>query len=128
MPMFAKCDAVPHEICGTCLFSGIHSRHSFWEFQSSTPCRKKVPECGRNSNHPLPCRKKVPECGSTLQHLCIVLASCHPFVAAAGKNLSHAEKQRVWSRSYGLQDLLQCSDCALSCAMRLLQPTNTCRD
>ena len=37
------------------------------------------------------------------------------------KKLSHAEKQRVWSRSRGLQDLLQYSDCALSCAMWLLQ-------
>ena len=33
----------------------------------------------------------------------------------------NAEKQRVWSRSYGLQDLLQCSDCALNCDMWLLQ-------
>ena len=47
------------------------------------------------------------------------LHHAHPFVAAT-KNPSHAEKQRVWSRSYGLQDLLQCSDCALSCAMWLL--------
>ena len=35
------------------------------------------------------------------------------------KHLSHAEKQSC------LQDLLQCCDCALSCAMRLLQ-TNVC--
>ena len=36
------------------------------------------------------------------------------------KHLSHAEKQSVWSRSCGLQDFLQYSDCALS-AMWLLQ-------
>ena len=29
------------------------------------------------------------------------------FVAAEEENLSHAEKQRVWSRSCGLQELLQ---------------------
>ena len=48
----------------------------------------------------------------------IWLHHAHPFVAAAEKSLSHAEKQRVWSRSCGLQDLLQYCDCALSCAMR----------
>ena len=37
------------------------------------------------------------------------------------KNLSHAEKRRVWSRSCGSYYLLQCSGCALSCATRLLQ-------
>ena len=30
------------------------------------------------------------------------------------KDLSHAEKQRVWSWSSGLQDLLEYSDFALS--------------
>ena len=39
------------------------------------------------------------------------------------RNVSHVKKQSVWSRSCGLQDLLQCSDCALSCAMWLLQTT-----
>ena len=36
------------------------------------------------------------------------LHHAHPFVAAAEKNLSHAEKQMAWSRSCGVQDLLQC--------------------
>ena len=45
----------------------------------------------------------------------LCLHHAHPFVAASEKNLSHAEKQRVWSRSCGLQDLPQYSDCALSC-------------
>ena len=37
------------------------------------------------------------------------------------KDLSNAEKQRVWSRSCGFQDLLECSDCGLSHAIWLLQ-------
>ena len=35
------------------------------------------------------------------------LHHAHPFVAATEKNQSHAEKQRVWSRSCALQDLLR---------------------
>ena len=42
---------------------------------------------------------------STNSALC--LHHSHPFVAAEEKNQSHAEKQRVWSRSCGLQDLLR---------------------
>ena len=61
------------------------------------------------------------------------LHHAHSFVAAAEKSLSHAEKQRVWSRSCRLQDLLrtiqwlcprfglQDIDCALTCDMWLLQ-------
>ena len=59
------------------------------------------------------------------------LHHAHPFVATEEKRQSHAEKQRVLSRSCGLQDLLQYSDCALSCAMRLCEcckPMNNCRD
>ena len=52
---------------------------------------------------------------STLRQLCTMVASCPSFVAATEKD--NAEKQRVLSRSCGLQDLLQCSDCALNCAM-----------
>ena len=64
----------------------------------------------------------LPELRAAVRSTCFALwlHHAHPFVAAAGINLSDAEKQRVWSRSYGLQDLLQCSDCALSCAMWLL--------
>ena len=50
---------------------------------------------------------EVPERGIVLHQVCIMVASSHPFVAAAGKKLSHAEKQRVWSRSCGLLDLLR---------------------
>ena len=76
------------DTCGTCLFSGIHSRHSFWEFQASTPCQKQVP--GSIMVVPFPSLR----CSCMKNH-----------------------KQRVWSRSCGVENLLQCSDCALSCAM-----------
>ena len=56
--------------------SGIHSRHSFLEF---------------HSKHPIPTR--------SLRFLRAAAHNAHPFVAAEVKNLSHAEKQRVWSRS-----------------------------
>ena len=40
LPMFAKCDSLPkRDLWGTCLFSGIHSRRSFLEFESSNPKR-----------------------------------------------------------------------------------------
>ena len=55
--MFAKCDALPKgdlfsmmDMCA----KGIHSRHSFLEFQASTP----------------------PESRSTLHQLCMMVASC----------------------------------------------------
>ena len=56
--------------------------------------------------------------GSTSSALC--LHHAQPFFTSE-QNLSLAEKQRVSSRSCTFQDLLQCSDCALSWAMRLLQ-------
>ena len=68
---------------------------------------------------------------STSSALC--LHHSHLFVAAEEKNQSHAEKQKVWSRSCGLQDLLrtipwlcprfglQDIDCVLSCDMWLMQ-------
>ena len=74
--------------------------------------------------HPLPTRSlRFLRATVPLHQFCILwLHHAHPFVAAAEKNLSHAERSKaVWSRSCGLQDLLQCSDCALSCAMWLLQ-------
>ena len=97
LPTFAKCHAVPNEICGTCLFQESIPGIPFW-----------------NSKHPLPTRSLNTSSALWLHH-------AHPFVASAEKKQSHAVKQRVWSRSCGFQDLLQCSDCALSCAMRLLQ-------
>ena len=97
------------EICSTCL-----SKESmpFDPFVKSKP--------------PLPTRSLSSRERQCVRQLCISLwlHHAHPFVAAAEKgrkSMSYAEKQRVWSRSCGLQDLLQCSDCALSCAMWLLQ-------
>ena len=58
-------------------------------------------------------RAAAPSTGSTL-----CLYRSHPFVAAEERNRSHAEKQKVWSRSCGLQEVWQCTDCA---SMWLLQ-------
>ena len=68
------------------------------------------------SKHPLPARRRFLR--AAVSSTCFAwLHPAHPFVAAAGNNLSDAEKQRVLSRSCGSQGLLQCSDCALSRAM-----------
>ena len=66
-----------------------------------------------NSKHPTCQKLEVPESRSTFRHLCIKswLHHAHPFVAAAEKNLSHAERQRVWSRSCDLKEVLQVSNC-----------------
>ena len=91
------------EICSTCLFKESIPAIRLW-----------------NSKHPLPSLparsrfQRLAKCSTSSafwQH------HAHPFVAAAKVNPSHDEKQRVWSRSCFLQDLLQCSDCALSCSM-----------
>ena len=96
------------EICWTCLFKESIPAIPFWEFQVHTFYQKQVPESG-----------------STLHPLCITtVTSCPSHRCSCRKNLSYAEKQRVWSRSCGLEDLLHCSDCALSCAMR--QITESC--
>ena len=106
LTMFAKCEALPKGDLFDMFVSGVHSCHSFWKCNASTPYQKL----------------KVAESGSTLCQLCNMLASCPSLCCSCKKkHLSHAEKQSVWSRSCGLQDLLQCCDCALSCAMRLLQ-------
>ena len=89
------------EICSTCLFKESIPAIPVWEFQAPTFYQKL----------------KVSESGSRLHHLCITVASCPSLRCSCRKNLSYAEKQRVWSWSCGLQHLLQCSDCALSSAM-----------
>ena len=48
-----------------------------------------------------------------------------PSLQIKNKIQSHAQKQRVWSLSCGLQDLLQCNNCALSCALWLLQTNDS---
>ena len=55
----------------------------------------------------LPMFAKCEETCSTGLFKDSILHHAHPSVAAAEKNLSHAEKQRVWSQSCGLQDLLR---------------------
>ena len=110
------------EICSTCLFKTYIPAVPFW-----------------NSKHLLPTRSRFLRATvrSTSSALLLHHAAnhAHPFVAAEEKkqSQSHAEKQRVWSRSCGLQDLLrtiqwlcprfglQGIDCALSCDMWLLQ-------
>ena len=81
------------KICSICLF------------QESMPFVKSKPPLPTRSLRSL--RSAV---HSTSSALC--LHHTHPFVAVTEKDLSHAEKQRVWSRSCGLQDLLQYCDCA----------------
>ena len=92
----------PKEICSTCLS------------KESMPFVKSKPPLPTRSLRSLRAVARSTSSALWLHH-------AHPFVASAEWSLCHAEKQRVWSRSCGLQDLLQCSDCALSCAMWLLQ-------
>ena len=86
--------------CSTCLFKTSIPAVPFW-----------------NSKHPVSTRSRFLRATlrSTSSALC--LHHAHPFVSATEKCQSHAQKQSVWSRSCGLHDFLQCSDCALSCAM-----------
>ena len=91
------------EICSTCLFKESIPAIRLW-----------------NSKHPLPslpARSRFLGVAVRSTSSAFWQHHAHPFVAAAEKDLFHAEKQRVWSRSCGLQDLLQYSDCALSRAI-----------
>ena len=98
LPMIAKCEAVPNEICRSCLFQ---------EFIPVIPLGM--------SKQPLPTRRRFLRAAarSTSCTSSALLHHAHPFVAAAEKNLSHAQKQRGWS---------------WSCAMSLLQTINNYRD
>ena len=86
------------------------------------PCSKHVTTCLSkesilvipfwNSKHPLPTRSlRSLRAAARSPRSALWLHHAHPFVAAEEKNLSHAEKQRVWSRSCGLEDLLEYTDC-----------------
>ena len=87
LTMFAKCEALPKGDLFDMFVSGVHSCHSFWKCNASTPYQKL----------------KVAESGSTLCQLCNMLASCPSLCCSCKKkHLSHAEKQSVWSRSCGL--------------------------
>ena len=93
------------------------------------PCSQHVMHCGKeicstclskesipliSFGNPLPTRSLSSRERQYVRQLYITLwlHHAHPFVAAEAKNLSHTEKQRVWSRSCGLEDLLQYTDCA----------------
>ena len=84
------------EICWTCLFKASILALPFWNSKHSIPTR---------SFRFL--RAAVPSSSSALR-----LHHAHPFVAAAEKNVCHAEKQRVLSWICGMEDLLQYTDCA----------------
>ena len=78
-----------------------------------------------NSKFTLSTRSRFLKAAARSTHSALLrLTSCPSHRCSCRKNLSYAEKQRVWSRSCGLEDLLHCSDCALSCAMR--QITESC--
>ena len=92
------------------------------------------------SKHPLSTRSRflrvtVRPTSSTI----LWLNHVHPFVAATEKNLSHAEKQKVWSRSCALQGLLCTIVSKIWIIYRILivllvmtcdccKPMNSCRD
>ena len=73
LPMFAKCHALPKKDLVDMFVSGIHSSHSFWDFQASNPYQKL----------------EVAESSSTFHHLSIILwlHYADPFLAAAEKRL-----------------------------------------
>ena len=99
----------------------------------SCPCSQNVTHCRNRLRNPFPLfflaipsiqslpAAEVPASRSTLHQFCIMVASCPSLRCSCRKRTRLAEKQRVWSGSCGHQDLLQCSVCALSCGMRLLQ-------
>ena len=65
------------DICGACLFSGIHSRHSFWEFPASTPYQKLG----------------VPESRNMLHQLCTMVVSCPSLCCSCRKSLAYREAE-----------------------------------
>ena len=118
----------------------------------SCPCSRNVTHCRKEiyatclskesipaipfgySKHPLLTRSlRFLRVAAPSTNSALCLHHSHPFVAAEEKNQSHAEKQKVWSRSCRPQDLLrtiqwlcprfglQDIDCALSCDMWLMQ-------
>ena len=84
-----------------CLKNVTHSRK---EIYATCLCKECIPAIPFwNSKHPLAARSRFLRAAV---RSAIWLHHAHPFVAAAEKNMSHAEKQRVWWRSCVLQDLL----------------------
>ena len=89
-----------------------------------SPCvlKSSIPTilCG-NSKPPFPTRSlrllRAAVCSTTSP---LWLHHAHPFVAAAEKKLVSC-REAEWSRSCGFQDLFRITDCALSCAVWVLQ-------
>ena len=91
LPMFVKCDALPkRDLCDML----ICRRNPFPPFLFGI------------QKHPLPTRS-LRFLRAAVRSTSSAVWYAHPFVAAAEKDQSHAEKLRVWSRSCGLQELLQ---------------------
>ena len=122
--MFAECHAVGWK-WGCRPFScrcSQNVKHWQKEICSTSLSKESLPAIHFGySKHPLPARWRFLRAAERSTFFALWLHHAYPFVAATGKNLSDAETQRVWSRSCVSQDLLQCSDCALICAVRLLQ-------
>ena len=86
--------------------------HSRKEIYATCLSKESIPEIPfGNSKHPTPTRS-----------YCIMPI---PSLQIENRIQSHAQKQRVWSLTCGLQDLLQCSHCALRCALWLLQTNDS---
>ena len=96
------------EICLTCL-----SKESMPFVKSKCPL-------------PTPNQKlEVPERDSTLQQFCIMLASCPSLRCSCRKKIRLMQRSKGFCSGVVVSktclDLLQCSDCALSCAIWLLR-------
>ena len=136
----------PMNSCRDWAFSSVGWKWGCQPF--SCPCSQNVKHCRKeiyltclfktsipavpfwNSKHPVSTRSRFLRATVRSTSSAFCLHHAHPFIAATEKYVSHAEKQKVWSRSCGHQDLLQWSVCALSCGIILdcCKPTNTCRD
>ena len=84
--------------------------------------------CLGNSKHPLPARS-FRFLRAAVRSTCFaVVASCPSLRCSCMKNLSHRDKQRVWSKSYGFKicynPVIVLSVVLWDCC----KPTNTCRD
>ena len=100
-----------------------------WDLSSTCLLKKSIPAIPfRNSKHPLPGRSNFLTAAARSTLFALGLQKIPSLRCSCKKRLSYAEKQSVWSWSRGLQDVLQCSDCALSCAIWPLQTINNYRD
>ena len=69
-----------------------------------------------NSKHPLPTRSRFLRATVGLTRSAFCLHHAHPFVASSEKNPVSCREAEGLVMELWSQDLLQCSDCALSCA------------